>query len=83
MSLFIKQYEVYIYIYMLSWPLVQLVSSEHTDPLKLCREIHQHCPHSCLSLTFHFELLTWLIRATLSFHGIKAGDSLGKNSPES
>lgn len=38
---------------------------------------------SCLSLTFHFELLTWLIRATLSFRGIKAGDSLEKKSHES
>ena len=60
-----------------------LVFSEHTDPLKLCREIHQHCPHSGFGLTFHFELLTWLTRATTSFHGTKAGDSLVENCHES
>ena len=79
MILFVRQYEVYMHMILA----LGAVSSEHTDPLKLGREIHQHCPHSVFGLTFHFELLTWLTRATLSFHGIKAGDSLEENSHES
>lgn len=51
----------------LTWPSVQLVSSEHTEPLKLGKEIHQHCSHLHLGLTFHFELLIWLIELLYHF----------------
>lgn len=56
---------------------------EHTDPLRQGRDIHQHCSHSCLGLTLHFEPLTWGLGDALSFHGMKAGDNLEGNGHES